>query len=397
MTDYYDKYRYLSCFEMTEDTDHWWMSDYKWNALFRVSKRKYNIEKIVDLTDKTAISEGTYSYIVCYQDKLFFLPQNSLRVAVYDKKICELTMLALNTGKKSQIYGTAGYAILGKDIYVFPSYKDCIPFVLDGETLSIRYLATWKKQVDQYGGKERWLINSAVEINGEILLGLYNRNIILKYNPQKDIYKKICLTDKNFKINKIYKEEENKKLIILSVDNDIAEFSYKQEMLFETKRWKSEIGDEDIINILMSHEELVVLPKSGRRIKIINRESSESWNIDIPMEYLLNIDRSSCKYIHGGKIDKTYIYLFPYSAKGIICINRVSKHINLIKLDIDGELLERQFDLYIEQNNNHEGVFNEQRLPLNRFLQTCVRLDQANKRSNLLVGTNILNCMLERE
>lgn len=395
MINYYDKYRYLSCFEMIEDNESWWIPEYKWNTLFRISKNTMDIQKIVDLTGKVEASEGCYSYIVSYQDKLIFLPQNSLNIAIYDRNLSSLTIFTLDTGKKSGIYGTAGYAMLERKIYVFSSYEDCMPFVLDGETWNIKYLESWISQINKYSKRQKWIINSSVEMDGIIFLGIYGSNLILKYFPEEDKYKEIVLADDYVKINKIYRDTNNKKLIILSINKEIIEFSYENKELFETNRWLSKMEDKDVVNIIQDHENIVLLPRIGRYIEIINRMSGKTWGINIPEEYLLDSQIMLGKYIYGGKINNRIIYLFPFSTKGLICIDIFSKKINLIKLEVNKLILKEKFDAYISYNLNMKKIFDEHKLPLHMFLDICNQTTIISKKKDILIGKYIFDRTIE--
>ena len=64
MNNFYDKYQYLSCFEMLEDDKNWWLSDLKWNNIFKISKSTLNIKKMMDIDWENFAFEGAYSYII---------------------------------------------------------------------------------------------------------------------------------------------------------------------------------------------------------------------------------------------------------------------------------------------------------------------------------------------
>lgn len=382
------RYQYLSCADMAEDPDSWWILECKYNMLLKIAKKTLDIECMLDAEDADMSSEEAYLTIVPIQDKLVLLPQNSLNVVVYDKSFGNTMVLPLKTGEKQGIYGAAGYALIENDLYVFSSYEECMPFVLNTETWNIRYLKSWKEQIKRYGTGEQWGINSVVKKDQKLLLGLYNTNIILKYDPEKDRYERMGIPDRGFKINKLYEEADSENLLVLSGnDKGIMQISFDDGMILKNRCWISEMGEKNVIAVLSDSEKIVLLPKSGTHIEIIDRKSGESWGMDISEEYLLDSCDLSNRFFYRGEIGKESICLFPFLSRGFIYIDKKSKQHYLTELKIDRRAILKK------ANTDIKKVYDERKMLLISFMDICNSRKASNEKKDFQIGTRIFNCI----
>ena len=392
MNNFYDKYQYLSCFEMLEDDKNWWLSDVKWNNIFKISKSTLNIKKMMDIDWENFAFEGAYSYIISYKEKIIFLPQNSSSVMIYNKEYNQIEFVLLNIKKEQKSYGTAGYVLLGNKLYVFSSYEKCNPFVMNIDTMKVKYLNSWEEQIKYFSIEESWFINSVFEEDGYIFLGLYNNNIILKYNPEQNTYEKILLNHEKLKINKIYKDKENNKIIILSnYNNEIIECSLINGQIKIDRIWNSHLNDSKIINLLFDNSEIILLPKNGNTLEIINRASGRFSNVFIPVKYILQYNNQDNSYFYGGKVDNEFIYLFPFLSRGIIYIDRKTKNIYMLELKMDKNELEELYQSYIFRNGEKSIICDEKKVSIDMFLGLYKQKKFSRYNANLNIGKSIYN------
>ena len=164
---YYDKYRYLTTLDAVEDEENWWLAGFEVNGIFSISKK----DKVVHFHKKSESADclvRRYRYTFIHKDKIYFLPMFSRNIEVYDIKSRMFSVIKI-PGDRSKVYGTIGYKVNDKYIYLFPAFCDEIPVRIDTDTMVCELVcAEWTDIAIRYTKDKKWFICNMAEVNEDI-------------------------------------------------------------------------------------------------------------------------------------------------------------------------------------------------------------------------------------
>lgn len=377
---YYVKYRYLTTLDAAEDEYNWWVAGYEVDGIFRVSKKDCNVH-FLKSTENTDSKIKRYRYSFKYMNKIFFLPMLSHNVEVYDIDL-DLFNTVRITNNDSKMYGTIGYVLYDKYVYLFPAFCDEIPVRINIDTMECEAIFDgWSDIVNKYIKDKKWFICSVAEAKGDIWYGVYNSNVLIHSSLKnlRDI--DIIHIDENYKIYRVINAGENRLLITMSDDGECLIYNTVKQMI-ESKISIESIGI--VANVLSCGDEIVLIPQYGKKIMVTNVDTGVSRIVDCDHKNLCCFnDKDECFYY--GKMDNDKIYLFPYGVNVFTIIDRKDMSISYQEWEIEkGASTKEIMKKYVVEYDDH--ILDECRCSVDIFLEEMMKESQQIKKNEYVGG-----------
>lgn len=317
---------------MAEDGEYWWFPGYWINALFKMDKTSKQIQWVCDFKQEVTFREAVYSRVVPYRNLLFFLPQNSFHISVYDKIQSNIMTLDIECSNRCCGFGTAGHVVEENFLYIFSVFPGCLPVKVNMNTFSIEYIKEWATLVQElYTGEYKYFINSVVQMDNRIFLGIYGTNRIIEFMPENNSYREILSLESTYEIGKIAGDGLSSLCVIPRLDGPIHVYNVSNGKM--DRYWEHE--KDEYVNIYFTAKEILLIPRYGKVITIIDRKDRAVKRLEIPVDDLFLLDASDNRFFYTGMIKDDNIFLYPYRSKGIVVIDRKKDTIQMLDVMID--------------------------------------------------------------
>ncbi len=363
---YYDKYRYLTTLGAAEDGDNWWVAGYQGNGIFSVNKENNTIH-FLKRTENEHTSLNAFKDSFMYRGRIYFLPWWSYSIEIYDVELEKFYVVKI-PDEASKFYGAVGYIVDEEYIYIFSRFCNETPIRLNIDTLVCeRIWATWTDISKKYSRHDKYFINSITEVNGNFWYGVYQANVLIK-SSKKDLRDtQPIILDANYRIHQVAYIGKNCLLVTMADDEECIVYNVEDEVIEYTVPIKT-IGR--VINIINDEEEIILIPRHGKRLLLVNRDSGASRLIDCDNERMRCFTDND-EYFYYGKMNEEKIYLFPYNTNMLVTINRKDMSVSYEEWEIEkGASTEEIMRKYVVEYNR--AVLDERRCSMDIFLNDMV-------------------------
>lgn len=364
---YYDKYRYLTTLDAVDDEDNWWIAGCEVNGIFRVNKQDKKIY-LLKKSEDSYFSIKRYQYFCICMGKVYFLPMFSNNVEVYDIESGSFSVINISNDS-SKMYGAIGHIIDGKFIYLFSGCYNETPVRINTDTMSCeRIFARWVDIANRYKKNTKWFIGNITEAEEHIWYGVYESNILIKSSIRdlQDI--EVIHLEESCKIYRV-EYVGNNKLFVTMMDGGECIIYNISNGIIESKICTAESGI--VINVLSYEKEIVLIPRYGKKVMLVNRDTGDKRIIDCSSEKVYCFSETD-EYFCNGKMDAEKIYLYPYNTNVLTIINRKDMSISYEEWEIERDASTKDIMAkYVIEDK--DGVYCEKRCDIDNFLENIIQ------------------------
>lgn len=364
---YYDKYRYLTTLDAVDDEDNWWVAGCEVNGIFRVSKQDKTIH-LLKKSEKSYYLTRRYQYFGMYMGKVYFFPMFSRNIEVYDIESGMFSIIEIPSDS-SKMYGAIGHIVDGKYIYIFSGCYNEMPVRINTDTMVCERISPrWIDIANKYKINTRWFISNLTEANGYIWYGVCESNILIKSSIRdlQDI--EVIHLDEKCKIYRVEYVGDNK-LFVTMIDGGECIIYNISNGIIESKICTAESGI--VINVLSYEKEIVLIPRYGKKVMLVNRDTGDKRIIDCSSEKVYCFSETD-EYFCNGKMDAEKIYLYPYNTNVLTIINRKDMSISYEEWEIEKDTsIKDIMAKYVIEDK--DGVYYEKRCDIDNFLENIIK------------------------
>lgn len=277
----------IACFASIHSNNDLWISHLRFNGLYKADLCSNNVEKIADFPNIDVGADGLHYCGKKYGDKLYFFPQKSRGIDIYD----------LSTGEFSQVEIPLGDNKYGRtiiDVYEYddtavllPRFKG-MPIIIfsmnKGEIIDTLQLL----EANKYGSEDtNDLILYSCKVDDKIYYPIRNKNCIGSYDIKKR-EEKIYILDG---INKMMGDiEYDGSYFWMNSDDGIYRWKLECNSLERICDCR-DIRQSWIEHFILYENKMICIPRWLGDIKIINIKTLEKEIIPIKVSELHgNID-----------------------------------------------------------------------------------------------------------
>lgn len=296
---YCNKNKYILHFlNMAYLNGYYWFNALEWNGYYRLNNKTKEVEYLGLFEHADIFASKLFYQIIPYQKYIFFIPW-------FSDYLVRLDIQNLNTQywklPEEILFEKAKFraANLYKEkIFMFPMYGDRI-CIFDIKSESFSDDNTWIKK-ELYC--EKWNTYGdflpGYQIENNVYLSNYSRNIIVKYNMEDNNYEIIFLPDTEKGSLCVEKYSENELLILTRKGN-----IWKYDLINRTNElfYKYKGEKECPYNNIVFYENVIYLiPRKEQELEvIINRERKvrvfpDNWRAE---NNIAGIDMIFCGYL----------------------------------------------------------------------------------------------------
>lgn len=284
----------LCCQEFYKEGDNIWFSDYTHNGIYRINEKTKEIHRLTDFPGEKGREMMLYKTVSHIKDWFVFGPCAAREIAVYNYKKNQMKKIPLqkaSKGKMNQEEFRFWMAATYKDyVYLFGLRYPAI-IRINPETEETVYYTKWAEELEQYITEWKWGYLSEGIVRGRFAyLPCFCTNAILKFDLDSGIW-------------------------------EFIEVPFKAEGIFG-------IGDDGRNLWLVSLE--------GQSIIKWNLESGAVKEIEIPNRNKVILP------FHAPLLTDRTIYLFPFAAEDVYCIDMETETVERHKGLSDGLNTERR-------------------------------------------------------
>lgn len=178
----------LNICALIDDDEFYWTSALNINAVFRISKKTFEMEYMGSFPDEERYKQGISYSGVKYGNKIYFAPYSYNKIAVYDMEKRSIKTIDFDypIGEYSPPYcSDANFA----DVVAYKNWLFFIPGAypaiirLDVNSEELTYISDWVSEAEDYmKGNQRLHWTKAITIGNKLYAGGMRSNTILEFN-----------------------------------------------------------------------------------------------------------------------------------------------------------------------------------------------------------------------
>ena len=366
-----DRYLQFSCGELVGN--ELWVPAENYNALYKINMDTFEATFVTRFEGEKNRKRLFYK-MVRYQDKLFFVPKEADNIIEYSLTTGEQKVHTPNYGELISMTKFFDAFVYGNYLYMFPANSSQV-VCLDMDTGELSYDVACCRNMFELETETRTAIFSKGDYKEETAwVASPKTNCILEYHMQNQTYKehyvgeKLCgFLDVTLCADKKY---------ILCMDGKII--VWNEESNAWNVVWNSDTGLGGYNRICYHGGYIWVLPNKANSIVKIDVVTNQSFELNLP-ENMEIIDAEWTK-TYGYFFEKDNLYLCPAGIAKMIIVNTKTDTVMEKEIQIVGMNPMYELNPYrIEKKNNiYEYVFNENKCPLEYFLNIVVQETDVN-------------------
>ena len=376
----YDLYRYCHFYSACDYGDAFYVPAIMQNGIYKIEKKTWEINKVLDFeVSGEQYIEGLYTYCALVGDKIVFCPQNTNQVAIYDilKNEC-VTLDIIVEGDKHSFFGTIGHAVNNDKVYIYSTYDEKAPLILDLKNYEIQYDMRWKEKVSKvYASGQTYFISSIAQIHEIVWTGIYKTNKVIGYCLNQNKVIKEYKLDSDFQIERIFKAVDEK-LFITSLDGgkicvlDMVTEEQSYYILPNKFKVAKILFKDRICMISYNEKKIIVADGNMENIKVID--------LDIPEFFSFHATR----FYYAGCIFEGVLYLYPFRSNGIVTYEFSTGKVGFKSTLLNEEISEILRNIRKRSYDKLQS-YNENIYPLKDFISD-IKCDVKRDLSNISCG-----------
>lgn len=294
-------------------------------AIMRIDMRTWEVSYVNDIANYYPDKVSIVGMMVREADTVYCLRLDGEMITVFDlsNNVCDY----IDTGFKGENWGNfVAFKKYGKFLYLFAA-KDSFVIKINIETKELE-----KIYFDKNSGSDEHknFYSAACVIEETVWLFSESKNEAVVYNMVNDQWNIYSIPiEASGCCFAVYYENS---IFLLDTANRVFQWKPEEQQLI--KLWENELyyGRKYYFgNIVVTPQNIILLPRLGDEILIIDRENcAEKIYDEYPKEFQYMASEESAKYVDGCE-DENYYYYLIFSANHILRIGKANGDINWIK------------------------------------------------------------------
>lgn len=389
------RWDHIGIFDMFDDGEHLWFTSMEYNALFKMSKRTFQVDYIGSFPDEEAYGYRTYTSINECDGKLFFTPGTAHEIGVYNMKNKCFEKISIGISRSENDLSKVKYSkkfvsgfIYNNALILIPCcYDSIVVYDIITEKVSFQkglfehFYAKYNDCTTSLDSQFYlcWLAKRLNE--SEIVFNLHcNRNILVFYNLETGEFRERAVGNEGGTFSLI---ECNDRFVYLY--DPCVDMLVRWEI--ETDRYSEcHIADQvsgfqpcglehSFLNMAVLGDWLYLVPASTNVAVKVNTTTLETVAVE-ELSSECSIRHKGMAYLNLCKVFYNKLYLSGNRSKELIAygIDGILQRIRIeVPDDMENAIAEKYF---VDLICNHHCWVNEEQVPLPRFIDALICLEK---------------------
>ena len=391
--DHERRWEHIGIFDMFDDGENLWFTSLEYNALFKMSKRTFDVDYVGSFPDEEAYGGRLYTSVNECNGKLYFTPCTAHEIGIYDmKNECfekgsigisrdDNDLLKIKYAKKF----VSGF-IYNNSLILIPCCYDCIIIydIVTGEvtfkTDLFEYFYEKYRHYTTSPDAQFYLCWFAKRLSeSEIVFHLHcNRNILIIYNLETGGFKEQAIGSKKSTFSLVECDGSQVYLYEASTDTLVKwEMESGKYLECHIAAQVSELQpcglEYSFLNMAVLGEWLYLIPANANVAVKVDTITLEAFSVDA-LSGECSIPYKGTVYLNLSRVSDNKLYLFGNRSKDLVVYGK-DEDLQRIRLkppkDIENIIAEQFLADLIRRSR---CWFSEEHVPLTRFINALVSL-----------------------
>lgn len=412
VSDKESKWDYIGIFDMFDDGEYLWFTSIEYNALFKMSKRTFQVDYIGSFPGEEMYGYRLYTTINEWNDKLFFTPCSACEIGVYDMRNKRFEKINIGILRSDNDLLKAKYAKKFVSSFLYNNALILIPCCYDNiiiydivtgevslqKNLFEHFYTKYKDYTTSLDAEFYlcWFARRLSE--SEIVFNLHcNKNILVFYNLETENFREQAIGNEKGTFSLI--ECDGRRVYLYDISTDMLvkwemETGQYSECHFADKlpAFQACAFEGSFVNMKILGEWLYLIPANTNVALKVHRETLDVAEVDVLSRECFIRDKG-VSYLHLCRVFDNKLYLSSNRSKELLVYKEDSElqHIKIkVPKDIEDVIAENYL---VDLMRNNCCRFSEEQVPLARFINALTRLEMRKYESCIGDSNeNIKNC-----
>lgn len=337
----------VSWYASVLDEDYLWVSSFRYNGLYKIDLQNEDIHFVGSFPEYRDESGELHLFAKSFNDKLYFFPQHSRAIDIYDCKSNHFLKIDCSTLEENQFTTMAGAYVKANQIYVIP--RNCgMPLLIISSQDDAIIREVELNKANKFINKKNFLTLYTCQVDDRILFPIYDTNHIGVFNM--GLMTEQIVTSS--KVNRIQGTlAVNDRQLWINADNGMYCFDIDNKELLNVCSCE-DVKEGWIEKIIFIDDLVICIPRWLGNICVINSKTFENRILRIDENRLHVLYEFPFRDIKDCFVWKGKIYISPMRYKEMIVIDPFTEEIEYKLYDMDFSY--KQKDVYLTERYSND-------------------------------------------